>query len=421
MKEQTYLNDPRFMGIRPFSPRIWLSSPTMHGEEQKWVEDAIRQNWVSCIGENVDACEAFCSSYTGRKYAVALSNGTAALHLAIRLAASRYYGLPADARNILAGKKVFCTDMTFAATLNPVAYEGGEAIFIDSEYETWNMDPVALEKAFLQYPDVHLVVYTHLYGTMAKVDLIRQICRKYDAVLVEDAAEALGSSYKSRPAGSFGDCSILSFNGNKIITGSAGGIYLTDNEEDASTVRRWSTQSCSPAPWYQHDELGYNYRMSNIVAGVLRGQIPYLEEHIAQKQAVYKRYRDGLKDLPVQMNPIGLDNSTSNCWLSCLVIHRDAMCTQSRSAREATYIHTSGKSCPTEILEALEAFNAMGRPIWKPMHMQPIYQNHGFISAIDGMAVDEDIFQRGLCLPSDNKMTEEQQRVIIDIIHRCFE
>lgn len=421
MENQSYLMDPRFKGIKPFESRVWLSSPTMHGEEQAWVEDAIRQNWVSCIGENVDTCEDFCASFTGRKYAVALSNGTAALHLAIRLAACRYYGIPADARNVLVGKKVFCTDMTFAATLNPVTYEGGEAIFIDSEYETWNMDPVALENAFEQYPDVHLVVYAHLYGTMAKVDEIRRICHKYDAVLIEDAAEALGSTYKGKPAGMFGDYSVLSFNGNKIITGSAGGVYLTDSEVDAATVRRWSTQACSSAPWYQHDELGYNYRMSNIVAGILRGQLPYLKEHIAQKQAVYQRYQDSLRDLPVQMNPIDHRNSTSNCWLSCLVIDRDAMCVQKRGAYEANYVQETGKSCPTEILEALSAFNAMGRPIWKPMHMQPIYHNHGFITASKEKPIDEDIFQRGLCLPSDNKMPEDTQRIIIEIIHRCFD
>ena len=421
MKQRSYLDDPRFSGIEPFEPKVWLSSPTMHGDEKKWVEDAIQQNWVSCIGENVDSVEDFCKSYTGRKYAVALSNGTAALHLATRLAASRYYGTPANACNILTGKKVFCSDMTFAATLNSVVYEGGEPVFIDSEYDTWNMDPVALEKAFDLYPNVHIVIYAHLYGTMSKVEEIRQICRNHDAVLIEDAAEALGSTYHGAPAGYFGDCSVLSFNGNKIVTGSAGGVYLTDNKEDAATVRRWSTQACSPAPWYQHDELGYNYRMSNIVAGILRGQFPYLEEHIAQKQAIYSRYREGLKDLPVQMNPIDTKNSTSNCWLSCLVIDPAAMCEQQRGDREVSYSKEPGKSCPTEILEVLDTFNAMGRPIWKPMHMQPIYRNNGFVTAVEEHCVDEDVFQRGLCLPSDNKMSADQQAKIIEIIHRCFE
>ena len=400
----------------PFDKKVWLSSPTMHGDEQKWVDEAIKTNWVSTVGENINEVEKQASAIIGRQYGVGLSSGTAALHLAIRLAGIKLYGNPRANEGSLKGKKVFCSDLTFDATVNPVAYEGGEAVFIDSEYETWNMDPEALEKAFELYPEVKLVVMVHLYGTPAKIDEIKEICHKHNALLVEDAAESFGASYKGTQTGCFGDISIISFNGNKIITGSSGGMLLTDDKEDADRIRKWSTQSREAAPWYQHEELGFNYRMSNIVAGVVRGQIPYLDEHIAQKKAVFERYKEGLKDLPVQMNPTAAD-AESNYWLSCLLINKDAMCKQTRTDTEAAYDKEAGKTCPTEILEAITAINAEGRPIWKPMHMQPIYKDHEFISV---NAVDEDIFERGLCLPSDNKMTPEQQDKIIATIRECF-
>jgi dTDP-4-amino-4,6-dideoxygalactose transaminase len=324
--------------------------------------------------------------------------------------------------------------MTFDATVNPIAYENGEAVFIDTEYKTWNMDPVALEKAFEIYPDVRLVVLVHLYGTPARVDEIRAICKKHNALLIEDAAESFGASYKGKQTGNFGDYSAISFNGNKIITGSSGGMFLTDSKEDAEKVRKWSTQSREAAPWYQHEEIGYNYRMSNVIAGVVRGQMPYLEEHIAQKKAIYMRYKEGLKGYPVSMNPFDGDNSVPNFWLSCLIVDRNAMCKQVRGETEALYIHEKGKSCPTEILERIAAMNAEGRPIWKPMHMQPMYMSHAFITANgNGRArtnayiagetrdVGADIFARGLCLPSDNKMTPEQQDAIIQTIKECFE
>ena len=426
--------DPRFTGIKPFGKKIWLSSPTMHGDEQHWVDDAILTNWVSTVGANINEVERITAEKTGRKYSVALSAGTAALHLAIKLAGERLYGQPKVGHGTLEGHKVFCSDMTFDATVNPVAYEGGEAVFIDTERDTWNMDPEALRKAFEIYPEVKLVVLVHLYGTPAKMDEIRAVCDEHGALIVEDAAESFGASYKGRQTGTFGDISIISFNGNKIITGSAGGMLLTDKEEEAHKARKWSTQSREAASWYQHEELGYNYRMSNIVAGVVRGQLPYLEEHIAQKKAIYERYKEGLKDLPVKMNPIDEENSEPNYWLSCLIIDEDAMCKQVRGEKDALYISEKGKSCPTEILEAIAAINAEGRPIWKPMHMQPVYRMNPFITAKGtGRAVSnayikeegivdtgDDIFERGLCLPSDNKMTEEQQKVIIDIIHRCF-
>jgi dTDP-4-amino-4,6-dideoxygalactose transaminase len=429
-----FINDPRFAGIKPFTKKVWLSSPTMHGDEQHWVDDAIKTNWVSTVGANINEVERIAAEKIGRKYAVALSCGTAALHLAIKLCGEKLYGQPKVGHGALEGHKVFCSDMTFDATVNPVAYEGGEAVFIDTEYDTWNMDPVALEKAFEIYPEVKLVVVAHLYGTPGKIDEIKAVCDKHGALIVEDAAESFGATYKGVQTGTFGTESVISFNGNKIITGSSGGMYLTDCEEDANKIRKWSTQSREDAAWYQHEEMGFNYRMSNIIAGVIRGQFPYLEEHIAQKKAVYERYKDGLQDLPVQMNPIDFVNSEPNYWLSCLIIDEDAMCPHVRGEKDALYVSEPGKSCPTEILEAIAAFNAEGRPIWKPMHMQPIYRMNPFVTrngngrarsnayikeqgAVD---VGADIFQRGLCLPSDNKMTQEEQDVIIDIIHRCF-
>lgn len=429
-----FLKDPRFEGIKPFESKVWLSSPTMHGDEQHWVDEAIQTNWVSTVGANINEIEIEAAKKIGRKHAVALSTGTASIHLAVKLAGERLYGQPKVGHGVLEGHKVFCSDMTFDATVNPVAYEGGEAVFIDTEYDTWNMDPVALEKAFELYPDVRLVVLVHLYGTPAKIDEIKAICQKHDALIIEDAAESFGATYKGVQTGNLGDLSIISFNGNKIITGSAGGMLLTDVEDEANKARKWSTQSREDASWYQHEELGYNYRMSNIVAGVVRGQLPYLEEHIAQKKAIYERYKEGLKDLPVTLNPFDEKNSIPNYWLSCLIIDKDAMCKQVRGEKDALYISEKGKSCPTEILEAITAINAEGRPIWKPMHMQPIYRMHSFITANgNGRArsnayiketgmidVGADIFERGLCLPSDNKMTVEQQDLVIKIIKLCF-
>jgi dTDP-4-amino-4,6-dideoxygalactose transaminase len=296
------------------------------------------------------------------------------------------------------------------------------------------MCPKALEKAFEIYPDVKLVVAAHLYGIPGKMDEIRRICDKHGALIVEDAAESFGATYKEKQTGSFGDYGAISFNGNKIITGSSGGMFLTNCKDDADKVRKWSTQSREAAPWYQHEEIGYNYRMSNIIAGVVRGQINYLEEHIAQKKAIYERYKEGFKDLPVVMNPFDEKNSSPNFWLSCMLINKEAMCRQVRGENNALYVPEKGKSCPTEILETLSRFNAEGRPIWKPMHIQPVYRMNGFVTAngngrgqsnayIDrGEAFDvgADIFERGLCLPSDNKMTAEQQDIIIELIRCCF-
>ena len=407
--------------IKPFENKVWLSSPTMHGDEIKWVEEAYRTNWMSTVGENINEVEKMTCEKVGCKYAVALSSGTASLHLAMKLA-----GIKKD-------EKIFCSDMTFSATVNPIIYEGGRPVFIDTEYDSWNMDPVALEKAFELYPEVRVIVVVHLYGTPAKMDEIIKIAKKHNAIVIEDSAESLGATYKGKQTGTFGKYNCISFNGNKIITGSSGGMLLTDDLNAANKARKWSTQARENAPWYQHEEIGYNYRMSNVIAGVVRGQYPHLEEHIAQKKAIYEKYKEGLKGLPVKMNPIP-DNCEPNYWLSCMIIDKNAMCKQVRGEQDALYISEKGKSCPTEILEKIASINAEGRPIWKPMHMQPIFRMNPFVTrngngrantnayiAGENQDIGMDIFNRGLCLPSDNKMTPEQQDKIIDVIRGCFE
>lgn len=420
--------------LKPFESKVWLSSPTMHGEELKYMTEAFETNWMSTVGANINEVERMAAEKVGCKYAVALSSGTASLHLAMKLAGERLYGQIDLGKGALAGHRVFCSDMTFDATVNPVVYEGGIPVFIDTEYDSWNMDPVALEKAFEIYPEVRLIVTAHLYGTPGKIDEIRALADKHGALIVEDAAESFGATYKGRQTGNFGDYCCISFNGNKIITGSSGGMFLTDSKDDADKVRKWSTQSREDAFWYQHEELGYNYRMSNVIAGVVRGQFPYLEEHIKQKKEIYYRYKEGLEDFPVSMNPIPKE-CEPNYWLSCLIIDKDAMCQQVRGEKEALYIPEHGKSCPTEILEAISSINAEGRPIWKPMHMQPIYRMNGFVTREGNgrgrsnayikengtVDVGMDIFERGLCLPSDNKMTKCEQDRIIEVIRACFE
>ena len=408
--------------IKPFEKKVWLSSPTMHGDEIKYVEEAYNTNWMSTVGANIDEIEKIVCEKTGSKYAVALSCGTSALHLAIKLA------------GVKPGDRVFCSDMTFSATVNPVVYEGGIPVFIDTEYDTWNMDPLALRKAFELYPEVKVVVIAHLYGTPGKIDEIKSICDKHNAIIIEDAAESFGASYKGKQTGTFGNYNCISFNGNKIITGSSGGMLLTDSKYAANKVRKWSTQSREDAPWYQHEEIGYNYRMSNVIAGVIRGQLPYLEEHIEKKKAIYERYKEGFKDLPVKMNPMDLENSNPNYWLSCMIINKEAMAKQVRGENDYLYKKECGKSSPQEILDVLASINAEGRPIWKPMHMQPIYRMNPFVTRNGNgraqsnayikeevMDIGMDIFNRGLCLPSDNKMTKEEQDIIIDAIRSCFE
>ena len=408
--------------IKPFKNKVWLATPTMHGDEIKYVEEAYKTNWMSTVGENINEIEKMVCKKTNSKFAVALASGTSALHLAVKLA------------GVKTGDKVFCSDVTFAATVNPIVYEGGVPVFIDTEYDTWNMDPVALEKAFEIYPEVKVVVVAHLYGTPGKIEEIKKVCDKYGAVIIEDAAESFGASYKGQQTGTFGKYNCISFNGNKIITGSSGGMLLTDSLKDANKARKWSTQSREDALWYQHEELGYNYRMSNVIAGVVRGQIPYLEDHINKKKAIYERYKEGFKSLPVEMNPIDFKNSEPNYWLSCLIINKEAMATQVRGENDYLYKHEKGKSSPHEILDELSKINAEGRPIWKPMHLQPIYRMNPFITRNGSgrgqtnayiketsLDVGMDIFQRGVCLPSDIKMTKEEQDIIIAVIKKCFE
>ena len=419
--------------FRPFEKKVWLASPTMHGEELEFVTEAYETNWMSTVGENINQVEKVAAQKAGVLYAVGLSSCTAALHLCCKLTGEKLYGKPAISHGALEGKRVFCSDMTFDATLNPVVYEGGIPVFIDTDRDTWNMDPAALEKAFDLYPEVRLVVSAELYGFPGRMDEIKAICERHGALLIEDAAEAMGACIDGRQCGNFGDYAAISYNGNKIITGSAGGCLLTNSLEDANRARKWATQARENAAWYQHEEVGYNYRMSNVVAGVIRGQYLHLEEHIAQKKAVYERYLKGLEGLPVRMNPI-TEGTTPNYWLSALIIDDDAMCRQVRDDHQALYIPEAGRSCPTEILEAITSVNAEGRPIWKPMHMQPMYRMHEAVGRegtlrcrtnayIAGGVEDvgADIFRRGVCLPSDNKMTVEEQDRIIEVIRACFE
>ena len=372
--------------------KLYLSSPTMHDKEQLFVKEAFDTNWVAPLGKNVDAFEHQIASYVGVKGAAALNAGTAALHLAVKLAGVQ----PNDV--------VLCSDLTFAATVNPVSYEGGRQVFIESERESWNMDPKALEKAFQKYDGVHnplpkAVIVANLYGTPAKLDEVADLCAAHCVPLIEDAAESLGATYHGRQTGTFGRWNALSFNGNKIITTSGGGMFLSDDVDAVKKVRFWATQAREPFPYYQHEEIGYNYRMSNIVAGIGRGQMDYLDEHIRQKTAIYKRYETMLSDLPVHMNPY-LKDSVPNFWLSCLTIDAGA------------------KVTPEMIQQALAEHNIESRPIWKPMHMQPVYARNELIGV--GDPVGEDIFARGLCLPSDNKMTEEEQEIVVGIIRELF-
>ena len=410
----------------PFKEKIWLATPTRHIEMLEFIEQAYKDNWMTTAGENINEVEKLAAEKSGKSYAVGLCNCTSAIHLCVKLAGEKLYGKPEVSHGALEGKKVFCSDMTFSATVNPVVYEGGIPVFIDTEESSWNTDPEALEKAFELYPEVKLVVSAELYGFPGRTDEIKRICEKHGALFIEDAAEAMGAFINGEPCGSFGDYSAVSYNGNKIITGTSGGCFLTDCEEDAVQVRKWSTQSREKAPWYQHTEAGYNYRMSNFIAGAVRGQYPYLEEHIAQKKVIYERYKEGFKDLPVKMNPI-TEKTEPNYWLSALIIDKEAMCKQERTENEPSYSPEHGKSCPTEILEAIASINAEGRPIWKPMHLQPMYKTHDFVTKDglykQGISADAgtDIFERGCCLPSDNKMTEEQQKRVIDVVRACFE
>lgn len=369
--------------------RILLSSPTMHSEEMEYIKEAFQKNWIAPLGFNCDGFENEMGEYLSEGlsspyYCLSLNSGTSALHLAIKLA------------GVKRGDVVLCSDMTFAATVNPVSYEGGMQVYIDSERDTWNMNPNALEKAFEKYPNAKVVMLAHLYGTPAKMDEIVEICNKHNAILIEDAAEALSATYKGRQCGTFGKYNVVSFNGNKIITTSGGGMLITEEKWARDKAFFWATQSREPFPWYEHKEIGYNYRMSNVVAGIGRGQLMHLEEHKARKKEIYERYNQAFKDLPLTMNPY-LEDSDPNFWLSCILLD------------------VGVKVTPTQIMEKLNAENIESRPLWKPMHMQPVFKDNDFVTA-NGQAVNEDLFGRGLCLPSDIKMTTEDQQKVIDII-----
>lgn len=371
--------------------KIYLASPHMsdEGYEKEFVKEAFDTNWIAPLGENVNKFEEELAEYVGIKYAAALNAGTAAIHMAFK------------ALDVKQGDIVFCSTLTFSATANPIIYQNATPVFIDSERDTWNMDPEALKKAFKKYPHPKAVIVVNLYGTPAKLDEIVEICKEHNVPLVEDAAESLGATYKGKETGTFGKFGIYSFNGNKIITTSGGGMLVSDDKERIDKVKFWITQAREKARYYQHKEIGYNYRMSNIVAGIGRGQLKVLDKRIAQKTAIYNRYKEAFNEIKdIQMQPV-LANSKPNHWLSALVLDKDS------------------KVKPLDIILALEKENIESRPVWKPMHMQPVFEKYDFIKTSEE-TVSEDLFNRGVCLPSDTKMTEEEQDKIIDIIKELF-
>ena len=391
---------------------ILLSSPTMHGEELKYINEAFERNWIAPLGFNVDAFEQEMAEYLSKGDSgcncLALCSGTSAIHLAVKLA------------GIGRSDIVLCSDMTFAATVNPVTYEGGIPVFVDSEYDTWNMDPQALEKALRYYdgrdslhPKAKAVVLAHLYGTPAKIDELLYLCDKYGVIMIEDAAESLSATYNGRQTGTFGKYGAISFNGNKIITTSGGGMLITDDQSAREKALFWATQARDSAPWYQHSEIGYNYRMSNVVAGIGRGQLIHIDEHRGLKEKIYRRYEEGLKGLPITMNPYDSEKSVPNFWLSCMLIEKGC------------------NVLPMKIYETLKEQKIETRPIWKPMHLQPVYRSNNFFTAKGGkdgginvngdISVSDDIFTRGLCLPSDIKMTDCQQAEVIEQIRTLFQ
>lgn len=371
--------------------RIFLASPHMseEGYEKEYIKEAFDTNWIAPLGENVNKFEEELANYVGAKCGAALSAGTAAIHMALK------------ALDVKEGDIVFCSSLTFSATANPIIYQNATPVFIDCDRETWNMDPEALKKAFEKYPNPKAVVIVHLYGTPAKMDEIMAICNKHNVPLVEDAAESLGATYKGKQTGTFGKFGIFSFNGNKIITTSGGGMLVSDDEERIQKVRFWATQSRDKARYYQHSEIGYNYRMSNIVAGIGRGQLKVLNDRSAKKKEIYETYKDAFKDIPeIEMKPVPIDTKP-NYWLSTMLLKEGS------------------KVTPLNVMEALDKENIESRPIWKPMHMQPVFEKYDFIK-VEDKPVSEDIFARGVCLPSDTKMTKEEQQEVIRIIKELF-
>ncbi len=377
--------------------KIYLSSPTMHGEEQEFIKEAFDTNWVAPLGPNVNAFEKELASFVGTAHASALSAGTAAIHLALRIL------------GVGEGDRVFVPTLTFSATANPVVYEKAVPVFIDSEEDTWNMDPKALEQAFEKYPHPKAVIVVHLYGTAAKLDEIMEICKAHKVPLIEDAAESLGSTYKGKQTGTFGKIGIYSFNGNKIITTSGGGMLVSDEEEITRKATFLATQARDPAKHYQHSQIGFNYRMSNITAGIGRGQLLHLEEHKALKKAIYEQYQRAFADIKeISLNPLN-QNGDANCWLTAMLIDEASPVT------------------PDRVMDALEAQNIESRPIWKPMHLQPVFAAYDFFTASGEEKKEEGkgsvsarIFDRGLCLPSDIKNTAQDMELIIRIVRKCF-
>ena len=371
--------------------RIFLASPHMseEGYEKEYIKEAFDTNWIAPLGENVNKFEEELAHYVGAKYGAALSAGTAAIHMALK------------ALDVKEGDIVFCSTLTFSATANPIIYQNATPVFIDCDRETWNMDPEALKKAFEKYPNPKAVVIVHLYGTPAKMDEIMKICNEHNIPLVEDAAESLGATYKGKQTGTFGKYGIFSFNGNKIITTSGGGMLVSDDEERIQKVRFWATQSRDKARYYQHSEIGYNYRMSNIVAGIGRGQLKVLNDRLAKKKEIYETYKEAFKDIQeIEMKPVPIDTKP-NYWLSTMLLKEGS------------------KVTPLNVMEALDKENIESRPIWKPMHMQPVFEKYDFIK-VEDKPVSEDIFARGVCLPSDTKMTKEEQQEVIRIIKELF-
>lgn len=372
--------------------RIYLASPTMTGDEMKFIEDAFRTNWIAPMGPNVDAFEDELAAYVGVPYAVALISGTAAIHMALKAAGVRK------------GDTVFCSSLTFAASCNPIIYRGAVPVFIDCEPGSWNMSPAALEKAFEKHPHPRAVIVVHLYGQSADMDRILEICGRHDVPVIEDAAESLGATYKGKKTGSLSQFGVYSFNGNKIITTSGGGMLVSEDKDVIEKVRFWATQARDPAPYYQHSELGYNYRLSNVLAGIGRGQLMAIEERLGQKKKIYETYCRGFENIgTVKMNPVR-DYGVPNYWLSCITIDAES------SVR------------PADVIAALECENIEARHIWKPMHLQPYYDQNDFFNHNDnGTSVSQDIFERGLCLPSDVKMTDEDMARVIDAVKNCFQ
>lgn len=378
--------------MEKFKERVFLATPTMHGEEKKYIREAFETNWIAPLGPNVDAFEKAVREYLDIDGTCAVISGTSALHLAYKLA------------DINQGDIVLVSDLTFSATLNPIIYQNATPVLIDSERETWNMDPRALKLALEKYKDrVKAVVAVHLYGVPSKMDEIKKLCDEYNVTFIEDAAESLSATYKGKQTGTFGKFAGISFNGNKLVTSSGGGMLLAQKKEHADKARFWATQSKDPAPWYQHSELGYNYRMSNIVAGVGRGQFLHIEEHKKLKTDIYFNYKKLLNDIDITMNPY-LEESVPSFWLSCMLIGEDSI--------------KNGVD-PEKIRLHLEDYNVESRRIWKPMHLQPFFEKYDYIKYEDE-SVSEDIFNRGLCLPSDIKMTIETQQKVCELIKNVF-